>query len=384
MWNAVAMGTTIGALGVFVQPIQHEFGWTSEQIGRPLTAFVLAMTAILPAVGLLIGKVGARIVMACGAVLVCLGYGLASGSRALPVLVFALATSGVGLGASAYLPCTVVISEWFSGRRGLALGMLLAASAIGATAFPILIAPLVLHLGWRQVMAGIGLLNLVVGLPIIATLAIHGPYRNEDHSAATGVELPLRRLMQLPVFRLVTLVLILSQLSFYGIYFHLIPFLTSRGFPETTAVLFYSGSSLATFVGSMILGPLIDRCGAKPVLVAALSVLVLSSLLLPFIHPGVAGVTAGIVFALFWGSVVNSPLQFAPILLADAVGVARFGTLLGISNFLTGLISSSGPLLTGAIHDATHGYVEAFLLSTCIAALALVPALLLLRQRPPE
>ena len=371
-----AIGTTIGSLGIFVEPIRQDFGWAGEQFGRALAAFVLAMAAILPAAGLLTDRIGARVVMACGAVLVATSYVLVSRSQTLTALVAGFAAAGAGLGASTYLPCTVVISEWISERRGLALGILLAASAIGATLFPIWIAPLVLDHGWRRVMAGIANVNLLVGLPIVLALVRRGPHKHEGRPASAG-GLPLLDLMRGRTFRLVTLMLVLSQLSFYGIYFHLIPFLTSLGFPETTAVLFYSGAALATFAGSMILGPLIDRFGARRMLIAALSVLVLSCVLLPGIGVSAAGIAVGIAFAVLWGAVVNSPLQFAPILLADAAGLGRLGTLLGISNFFTGLISSLGPLLTGSIQDATHSYVAAFGLSAFIAALSIVPALLL-------
>ena len=376
LWSAVAMGTTIGSLGVFVEPIRREFGWSGEQIARALTAFVLAMSVVMPIVGLAIDRLGARIVMACGVALISASYLLASRSQALPVLVGSFAAAGAGLGASTYLPCTVVASEWFLERRGLALGVLLGSSAIGATIFPVLITPLVLDHGWREVLAGIASVTLLIGLPIVVALVRHGPYRNGE-GTASRTSRPLASLFGARTFWLVTFILILSQLSFFGIYFHLIPFLTSLGFPETTAVLFYSGSTLATVLVAVILGPLIDRVGARPTLIAALAVLVSSCALLPAIGTGAAGVGAGIAFAVLWGAVVSSPMQFAPVLLAETAGLASLGTLLGISNFLSGLISSLGPMLTGAIHDATHSYIAAFMVSAIVAALALVPALLL-------
>ncbi len=377
LWSAVAMGTTIGSLGVFVEPMRQEFGWSGEQIARALTAFVLAMSLVMPIVGLAIDRLGARIVMACGVVLISVSYLLAGRSQSLWMLVGSFAAAGAGLGASTYLPCTVVASEWFLDRRGLAVGVLLGSSAIGATIFPVLIAPLVLDHGWREALAGIASVTLLLGLPIAVALVRHGPYRNGEEGTASRVDRPLASLMRGRTFWLVTFILILSQLSFFGIYFHLIPFLTSLGFPETTAVLFYSGSTLATVLGAVILGPLIDRVGARPTLIAALAVLVSSCALLPAIGTGAAGVGAGIAFAVLWGSVVSSPMQFAPVLLAETAGLASLGTLLGISNLLAGLISSLGPMLTGAIHDATHSYIAAFMVSAIVAALALAPALLL-------
>lgn len=370
----MALGTTIGSLGAFVEPIRQDFGWTGEQMGSALTAFVLAMAAILPMAGLLVDRIGARVVMTCGTVLIATSYGLASRSQTLTALVAGFAATGAGLGAATYVPCTVVISEWVPDRRGLALGVLLAVSAVGATLLPIAIAPLVRDHGWRPVMAGIAYLNLLIGLPIILALARRGTHGHEKRPISGGGP-PLPELMRGRTFRLVTLVLVLSQLSFYGIYFHLIPFLTDLGFPESKAVLFYSGSALATFAGSMVLGPLIDRFGPRRVLIAALSVLVCGCLLLPGIDTSSAGIAVGVAFSVLWGAVVNSPLQFAPILLADAAGPGNLGTLLGLSNFLTGLVSAFGPVLTGAIHDATQSYMTAFGLSAVIAALSIVPAL---------
>ena len=91
LWSAVALGTTIGSLGIFVEPIRQEFGWTGEQIGRALTAFVLAMALIMPAVGLLTDRIGARLVMAGGVAVIGVSYLMAGWSQTLAMLVAALA-----------------------------------------------------------------------------------------------------------------------------------------------------------------------------------------------------------------------------------------------------------------------------------------------------
>jgi MFS family permease len=73
--------------------------------------------------GWLLDRLEARLVMGVGAVLV--GASLIAASRAttFSVLLAANVAIGIGLGASAWLPSTVVIINWFGDRRGAALGL---------------------------------------------------------------------------------------------------------------------------------------------------------------------------------------------------------------------------------------------------------------------
>src|SRR5438067_1639558 len=113
------------AFGVFLKPITAELG-----VGRAMFSSALTMHAALaalscPAIGWLVDRWGAPRVMIPGILI----YALATASYALiqaspfaiTFLIFAL--TGIVGGVGTPIPYASVITQWFDGRRGLALGL---------------------------------------------------------------------------------------------------------------------------------------------------------------------------------------------------------------------------------------------------------------------
>jgi len=373
---ALVLGTTYAALGLFVDPMRAEFGWTSAQAARSVAAFVLSMNLVLPLVGDLIDRIGPRAVMFWGVLVTSAAYGLASRTHTLPLMVGSFALAGLGVGACTYLPCTIVVSQWFEERRGLALGIIFGTSSAGSAVFPVILAGLASAHDWRVILAGIGASMACIGLPIVLGLVKIGPLTQAE-KAADSARPRLRDTLKLKAYWLITSVLILSQLSFAGIYFYLVPFFSSVGFTAQTAAWFYGGTGIASFLGAVSFGPLSDKFGPKRMMIVALCALTAGSLLLLRSGTSVPGIAAGIAFVVLWGAVVSTPYQFAPMLMAEFAGLKNLGGLLGISNLLAGAASSCGPMMTGALFDAMHDYAPAFKCCAALAACSLLPAVLL-------
>jgi MFS transporter, OFA family, oxalate/formate antiporter len=114
---------------LFTLPLTSELGVTLAAVQVAFTLFVIAETWLVPFEGYLVDRLGARIVVSLGGVLVglsWLGSGLTSSLHGLWV---AYALGGVGAGA-VYGACIGSALKWFPDRRGLAAG--LTAGAFGA------------------------------------------------------------------------------------------------------------------------------------------------------------------------------------------------------------------------------------------------------------
>jgi MFS family permease len=61
-----------------------------------------------------------------------------------------------------------VVSNWFDGRRGLALGLTMAGTGTGAIVMPPIAQGLISVLGWRSAYATLSVLGLVVAIPMVA------------------------------------------------------------------------------------------------------------------------------------------------------------------------------------------------------------------------
>jgi MFS family permease len=69
-------------------------------------------------------------------------------------------------------------------------------------------------------------------------------------------------------------------------------------------------------------------------------------------------------------------VPLVPMLLADAVGLRRFGSLTGLLSIPSVIGSAAGPIVAGAIFDHTGSYLLAIKLFIAILALAAMLPLL--------
>jgi len=375
----VTLGSTLSTLGLFLEPLNREFGWSDAQSSRIATAFMLSFQLSSPLIGWLLDRVQARWVMAVGAAGVILGYLGASLSQGLVQMCVMLAVAGLGLGATTYLPCTVVTARWITRQRGLAIGLVAGSSSLGGTVF----VPAVQHwldiANWRTGMQWIAGGVLLIALPIVLFL-VHEPSRTsapqEDRSIPVVVSLDVPTALRSPTYLWITLMLVLANLGFMGVYFHVVPFLKGAGFTSSTAATLYAATNITSFIGYLIVGTAADRLGARSTLIISLAINALSLLTLLFAGGSHLGTAATLFFVVFWGATIGAPAQLSPILLLDAVGPARFSTLFGIVNTVYGLLSSFGPVMTGMIHDITGSYVPALEICAALMAAALIPTLL--------
>jgi MFS family permease len=134
------------AFGVFIKPMEAEFGWDRTALSLVVALGFVFNGASGPVVGRLADRWGSRIVLASSGVLL----GVGALSAALIVSLWQLyATVGVilaiGAGAASTGVAAVVVTRWFESRRGLALGIIGGAMAAGQ----LLVIPLAMGLTMR-------------------------------------------------------------------------------------------------------------------------------------------------------------------------------------------------------------------------------------------
>jgi OFA family oxalate/formate antiporter-like MFS transporter len=130
----------------FEHPIDARFHWGWEHIQVAFTLFVLAETWLVPFEGYLVDRLGPRLPVATGGLLIALAWSMNAAADSLTMLYAAQLISGAGAGV-VYGACMGNALKWFVHRRGLAAGLTAAAFGAGSA--------------------------LTVG-PIIRTIATHG------------------------------------------------------------------------------------------------------------------------------------------------------------------------------------------------------------------
>ncbi|HSB96455.1 MAG TPA: MFS transporter [Spongiibacteraceae bacterium] len=372
-------GTTLSSISVFLLPVIETFGCTTTQASQATTAFMLAMTIALPVVGWMLDRVRPQIVMIGGILLTAMGSLIAAHSSTIAIYTAAMALSGVGVGASTYVPSIVVISDWITERRGLAFGILLSGGSIGSAAFPVLVTDWISVVGWRSTMQGITWLTVAIAIPILLLVRTN-PMPSMVEAGKDGAVLPgveLGQALRMPVYWLFVLQQVLAMSSGMAIYFYIVPYMTAMGHSAHSAVLLYGATGITGLAGFILFGVLADRFGAMRALTMGFSICALGVLPLLTLNGLSPSLGAPLVFVVFWGATFSLSSQLAPLLLVDLLGARNFGVLIGISGFLSGLAGAVGPMGTALIYDTTKSYAPAFMVCALLMALAVVPALLM-------
>ena len=159
---ATICGLLVGAgpinvftFGVFLKPITEDLGLSRGAFSAALTFHATIAAIVLPLIGWLVDRWGARRVVLPGLFLYALAtasYGLLQASPLLlTFLIFAL--TGLVGGVQSPIPYAAVIAQWFDRQRGLALGIGTAGVGLGVALVPQVAALLIDAVGWRLAMS---------------------------------------------------------------------------------------------------------------------------------------------------------------------------------------------------------------------------------------
>ena len=136
--------------GVYIKPLEAEFGWTRGALSGVAAISLLLLGAAGPFAGRLADRWGPRRVIVLSLIL--LGGG-AIGAAAVSALWQLYLTTGalMGLGAGGLGLATgsVIAMRWFDARRGLAIGIAAGGMSAGQLVIIPLAAGLMLWFGWR-------------------------------------------------------------------------------------------------------------------------------------------------------------------------------------------------------------------------------------------
>jgi MFS family permease len=363
--GCVAIGAMF-SLAVFLGPISAATGWSRAAVSSAMTLDFLAMGLAGFAWGAASDRVGPRVVVLAGGVI--LGGGLWLASRATSVVAFQLGFGVlVGVAAGAFFaPVIATVTGWFDTQRALAVSLVSAGMGMAPLTMSPLAAWLVSHYGWRTAMAAIACLAWALLVP--AALLVRRPPQAAPVALGPSTE-PAR-----PVPRVATALLsvqfIVLGLTFFlccaahsGPLFHFVSYAISCGVPLMGAVSIYSVEGLAGLGGRLLFGVAADRLGVKPVLIGGLIVQSLAILAYMFASRQSEFYLLGVVF----GTAYSGVMPLYAVLAREYFDQRIMGTVFGAAIMLSSLGMALGPVVGGWIFDTWHDYRWLYLSSTAVA-----------------
>ncbi len=161
---------------VLIHPLEVAFGWDRAAIALAVSINVFLYGLAGPFAGRLMLRVGPRRVMLTSLLLIAAGVAAATQIRTvLHLYLLWGVVVGVGTGSTALVLSATVVNRWFTTQRGLAMGLLGAASSTGRLVFLPLLAMVVAALGWQAVGWVVAGCLLLLAVPLVAVLMRDAP-----------------------------------------------------------------------------------------------------------------------------------------------------------------------------------------------------------------
>jgi MFS family permease len=376
---AVGLLASFGSIAVysftvFLKHLSDEFGWSRSEVSFAFTAACLAALTSILVVGRLVDRIGGRPV-AIGATAL-FGVGFASLSFLTPHLwhlyaVF-LFLGLVGAGTSA-VRYSSVVSQSFDKRRGLALGIVMIGTGLGAAAAPAIAQQLVDGIGWRSAYLTFGAFVLLVACPVLLVW-FRGRTRVAARATHDGAEIlpgmTAREARATSTFWILVAAIFIAAAAVQGCLIHLVPLLTDDGLSAERAAFAASLFGAANLLGRLGAGYLLDRFHAPHVVVASFLGAGVGAALL------MVGSEWALPATLLMGLGFGAETDAVPYLISRYFGLKAFGEIYGYAFATVPLGGAIGPLLVGLAFDKTGGYT----LPLVVCSAAFVAAALLMTR----
>ncbi|MDB5598375.1 MAG: hypothetical protein JWN71_419 [Xanthobacteraceae bacterium] len=395
------IGLTLGAstvtlftFGVFITPLEQEFGWSRAQIALGATIISYMAMFIAPLQGVLIDRYGPRRIVLLSIPVFCAAF---ASMYFLPPNIYVFYAAwiviplcGVGIWPASY---SKAASVWFNRRLGVAIGIMAAGVGVGAAIAPVLGQALIGAVGWRLAYPSIALLTLLITFPIALLLLYDKPadkgllpdgVPTADPTVAAAVPvlfgLTYAQAIRTRNFWLLLAMFFMLGIVSTGIIAHHIPMLIDSGLPPQRAAGIVSVFGIAMIAGRLGTGFLLDRFFAPHVTMVYL----LGGIAAFALYAnGASGLLVPVCAALL-GLVVGAEFDFLGYIIKRYFGTRAYGKIYGSLFALFQFGGGLGAISLGVIKTKLGAYAPGLWVFAGLCLLAAIICSQLGRYPAPD
>ena len=394
--TGMASGAVWGGVGVWLKTMEVHFGWTRTQMTGAFSMAQLEGSIVGPLAGYSIDRIGPRLMVLFGAVVVGAGFVVLSRTSNLAMFYAAFAMFMLGASTGTWLPSMAAVSRWFLRRRATAVAIAAEGNYLGGLVLvPVLawaVAPD--SYGWQVTALGIGVAFLAMALPAAWVMRNtpeeygevpdgHGASNPPSPTAAAAprasggladsVDFTARQAMRTRAFWLISFGHAIASMVNQTLLVHLVPLLTDLGLSLQTAANMSAALMGSAMAGSLIAGYVGDRMPKHLGLFFFVAVQVAGFGMTILID----GIPLALLVAVIYGIGFGGRNPLAVAIRADYFGQRAFATITGLSMAPMFFLQLVAPLFAAAMFDWRGSYTIAFAILTVtgvVGALLFLPA----------
>jgi len=344
---------------VFVGPIGKDLGLSSTSIASAYGLATLIAAFMLPYMGKLIDKYGARKTLIVVSIILgisCIFFGAASNFLMLTVGFGFLRFFGQG---SLMLGCANLVSQWFDRKRGFAMSIMALGFGISMAIHPPLSQFMIDEFGWKVAWIFLGISTWIIMVPTLFLLAWNTPesvdllpdgvnkQNNIKNNNDTIEGLDLSQALREKSFYILAAMWFGMAMLVTTLHFYQVTILTSQGITADFAAGLFTVSAIAMVLFMPIIGKLFDNFPTNYVLAIGLIINFISLMSITF----ATNEYYAFLYAVFFG--INNAISMTMFgyIWPRYFGRKHLGSIQGTGQMIGVIGASLGPLPVGFAID---------------------------------
>lgn len=392
---AASNGILMHTLPLTYPALIDEFGWDEAQVTLPATVLFVIAALTSPPVGIMLDRYSPRLIITIGSIAMVMGLLAFSQVSELWHLVAVYVVFALALSACGIVSTMLVLTRWFDRLRGRATGILLLASSLGASIFPLIIGASMSSFGWRGALMIFAAIAAIIAILPALFLVRDRPAAGEsdrrspqlavnEAGAARREHLgpTLRDAVRQPKFYLIafatgaiwlTVISLLQHQSIYlardvGIAREVLPSIFSTFFAFSVA-------------GKLSFGWLSDRLDKGITLISSIVVLIVGLMLLKMVEAD--NLSLVYTYAAIAGIGFSGAFTTIQLWIASFYAGHSYGKILATLTLFDTISGALGTRVAGIVRTASGSYLPVLntTILICAAAIICIVTIRLLESR---
>ena len=372
--------TARSSLGLMIPQWEGEFGWDRTFLASGGAIMLVVIGGLAPVAGLLIDRLGSRIVYVVALVVV--GIAMAATAAMTETWQFLwiyCISAGIGFSAISAPMIATTIALYFEEHRGIATGI----ATSGATGGVMLLMPAlaigVETIGWRTSFVVMGI--ACAGLAVLTRLMIkrEGGQRQGTQPKSSRFALDLKAILWGRTFWLLFGGFVICGFTTVGaIRVHLLPYAASCGFPPVESATAFGVLAVFSMIGMIGCGWLADRYH-RPMLLAGIYFMrAFTFILLMYVANDISLL---FIFAVIFGIFDFSTFPAVASIVASHLGLRSMGLTMGLLFAGHSFGGAAGSSLGGWLFDLFQIYDWMWNVSFALSLIAALFSILIRENR---
>ncbi len=358
--QALTLGIMVYSFALFVAPWLDHFQIARSQVMIAILVFQVTTGLLSPVLGRLMDQFLMRRLVITGAVSMGLGLALLSQANQFWQVILIYSTLlPIGMLLCGTLASQTMISKWFTGDRGLAIGLSAMGTSVGGLIIPMIVIELIAGHEWQGTLLILSVASTIILVPLNAIILRFEPptanYETNRPQFLDSREWTSHEILASKAFWIPVVALIPINAAFGGVQFNLGAYMADLGHDQSLAAKLIAVTSVMMITGKLFFGAMGDRIDHRK-LYWIMAVLIVVALLF---YEGSPEKLDLVLAAGIQGFATGGVMPMMGIIYSTRFGTRSFGKVLGYVNLVI-MLGSFGSIFSGWVFDSTQSYDMAF------------------------